>query len=103
VFETDLGEFIVQLRDEPPYHIVTPAMHLTRKDIAALFKEKLGGIDTDDPQQLVAAARHSLRRAFFNAENPGTYSLDKPGYPRQAANLRARSGCTRAFPARVRR
>ena len=36
VFETDLGEFIVQLRNEPPYHIVTPAMHLTRKDIAAL-------------------------------------------------------------------
>ncbi len=68
VFETDLGEFIVQLRNEPPYHIVTPAMHLTRSDIAALFKEKLGGIDTDDPQQLVAAARHALRRAFFAAE-----------------------------------
>ncbi len=68
VFETDLGEFIVQLRNEPPYHIVTPAMHLTRKDIAALFKERLGGIDTDDPQQLVAAARHALRRAFFTAE-----------------------------------
>jgi L-lactate dehydrogenase complex protein LldF len=68
VFETDLGEFIVQLRNEPPYHIVTPAMHLTRKDIAALFKEKLGGIDTDDPERLVAAARHALRRAFFTAE-----------------------------------
>jgi L-lactate dehydrogenase complex protein LldF len=68
VFETDLGEFIVQLRDEPPYHIVTPAMHLTRSDIAALFKEKLGNIDTDDPQQLVAAARVALRKAFFSAE-----------------------------------
>jgi L-lactate dehydrogenase complex protein LldF len=68
VFETDLGEFIVQLRNEPPYHIVTPAMHLTRGDIAALFKEKLGGIDTDDPQQLVAAARVALRKAFFSAE-----------------------------------
>ncbi len=44
--ETDLGEFIVQLRNEPPYHIVTPAMHLTRKDIAALFKEKLGDVDS---------------------------------------------------------
>ena len=32
VFETDLGEFIVQLRNEPPYHIVTPAMHLTRQE-----------------------------------------------------------------------
>jgi L-lactate dehydrogenase complex protein LldF len=68
VFETDLGEFIVQLRDEPPYHIVTPAMHLTRDDIAALFKEKLGDVDTNDPPELVAAARRALRRAFFSAE-----------------------------------
>lgn len=68
VFETDLGEFIVQLRNEPPYHIVTPAMHLNRTQIAALFKEKLGDVDTDDPQQLVAAARRALRRAFFSAE-----------------------------------
>jgi L-lactate dehydrogenase complex protein LldF len=68
VFETDLGEFIVQLRKEPPYHIVTPAMHLNRAQIAALFKEKLGGIDTDDPEKLVAAARVALRRAFFSAE-----------------------------------
>jgi L-lactate dehydrogenase complex protein LldF len=68
VYETDLGEYIVQLRNEPPYHIVTPAMHLTRADIAALFKEKLGGVDTDDPEQLVAAARKALRRAFFSAE-----------------------------------
>src|ERR1700736_6210835 len=66
--ETDLGEYIVQLRDEPPYHIVTPAMHLTRKDIAALFKEKLGDVDTDDPVELVAAARRALRRDFFSAE-----------------------------------
>jgi L-lactate dehydrogenase complex protein LldF len=68
VFETDLGEFIVQLRGEPPYHIVTPAMHLTRDDIAKLFKEKLGDVDTNDPPQLVAAARRALRRAFFSAE-----------------------------------
>jgi len=68
VWETDLGEFIVQLRNEPPYHIVTPAMHLTRSDIAQLFKEKLGGVNTDDPEKLVAAARAALRRAFFSAE-----------------------------------
>jgi L-lactate dehydrogenase complex protein LldF len=66
--ETDLGEYIVQLRNEPPYHIVTPAMHLTRKDIAELFKEKLGDLDTDDPAELVAAARRALRHAFFSAE-----------------------------------
>jgi L-lactate dehydrogenase complex protein LldF len=68
VFETDLGEFIVQLRGEPPYHIVTPAIHLTRDDIAKLFKEKLGDVDTNDPPQLVAAARRALRKAFFAAE-----------------------------------
>jgi L-lactate dehydrogenase complex protein LldF len=66
--DTDLGEFIVQLRKEPPYHIVTPAMHLTRKDIAILFKEKLGDVKSDDPQELVAAARRALRKAFFSAD-----------------------------------
>jgi len=68
VFETDLGEFIVQLRNEPPYHIVTPAMHLTRVQIAALFREKLGDVAGDDPPELVATARRALRRAFFSAE-----------------------------------
>ena len=68
VVETDLGEYIVQLRNEPPYHIVTPAMHLTRKDIADLFKEKLGSAGTDDPTELVAIARRALRRDFFSAE-----------------------------------
>ncbi|HXW54335.1 MAG TPA: LutB/LldF family L-lactate oxidation iron-sulfur protein [Candidatus Cybelea sp.] len=72
VFETDLGEFIVQLRDEPPFHIVTPAMHLTRADIAKLFAEKLSGAaeggTSDDPRELVAAARRALRREFFAAE-----------------------------------
>jgi L-lactate dehydrogenase complex protein LldF len=69
VWETDLGEFIVQLRHEPPYHIVTPAMHLTRRQIADLFRDKLGeNVDDADPVRLVAAARVALRRAFFSAE-----------------------------------
>jgi L-lactate dehydrogenase complex protein LldF len=68
VFETDLGEFIVQLRKEPPYHIVAPAMHLSRVEIAELFREKLGGIESDDPKGLVEAARRKLREAFFTAE-----------------------------------
>lgn len=68
VFETDLGEFIVQLRKEPPYHIVTPAMHLSRVQIAELFREKLEDVTSDDPQELVAAARRALREAFFTAE-----------------------------------
>jgi L-lactate dehydrogenase complex protein LldF len=68
VFETDLGEFIVQLRHEPPYHIVSPAMHLTRADIAALFNEQLEPLQSDDPELLVAAARRALRRAFFSSD-----------------------------------
>jgi len=68
VFETDLGEFIVQLRNEPPYHIVMPAMHLTHAQIAKLFHEKLSDVAGDDPVSLVAAARQALRRAFFSAE-----------------------------------
>jgi L-lactate dehydrogenase complex protein LldF len=68
VFETDLGEFIVQLRKEPPYHIVAPAMHLSRVEIAELFREKLQGVTSDDPKELVEAARRALREAFFSAE-----------------------------------
>jgi L-lactate dehydrogenase complex protein LldF len=69
VWETDLGEFIVQLRNEPPYHIVTPAMHLSRRQIADLFRDKLGeDVEDADPVRLVAAARVALRRAFFSAE-----------------------------------
>ncbi|HXZ79961.1 MAG TPA: LutB/LldF family L-lactate oxidation iron-sulfur protein [Terriglobales bacterium] len=68
VWETDLGEYIVQLRNEPPYHIVTPAMHLTRLQIAELFRAKLPDVTADDHQSLVAAARRALRKAFFSAE-----------------------------------
>lgn len=68
VVETDLGEFIVQLRNEPPYHIVTPAMHLNRKQVSDLFKEKLGSAETLDPPELVAIARRWLRKSFFSAE-----------------------------------
>ena len=68
VLETDLGEFIVQLRNEPPSHIVMPAMHLSRGQISKLFQEKLGAEATEDPAKLVAVARQTLRRAFFSAE-----------------------------------
>ncbi|HEV3041838.1 MAG TPA: LutB/LldF family L-lactate oxidation iron-sulfur protein [Candidatus Angelobacter sp.] len=69
VWETDLGEYIVQLRNEPPYHIVTPAMHLNRRQISELFKDKLGEeVQGDDPAELVALARRTLRKPFFSAE-----------------------------------
>ncbi|MFB3917421.1 MAG: LutB/LldF family L-lactate oxidation iron-sulfur protein [Terriglobales bacterium] len=69
VFETDLGEYIVQLRHEPPYHIVTPAMHLNREQIAKLFREKIPEEMTGETHtELVAAARRRMRRAFFSAD-----------------------------------
>ena len=67
-WETDLGEYIVQLRHEPPYHIVTPAMHLNRAQIGDLFRRELEPNLGDDPVELMAAARRKLRQAFFAAE-----------------------------------
>ena len=66
--ETDLGEYIVQLRGEPPYHIVTPAMHLSKSDIAQLFHEKLGIPLTDDAQTLVLTARKLMRQKYTQAD-----------------------------------
>ncbi|QNH61942.1 LutB/LldF family L-lactate oxidation iron-sulfur protein [Hymenobacter sediminicola] len=66
--ETDLGEFIVQLNGERPYHIVTPAMHLSKLDIADIFVKHLGTEYTDDAQKLVLTARHLLRNKYTTAE-----------------------------------
>ncbi len=68
VVETDLGEYIVQLRDEIPSHITMPAMHLTREDVGKLFAEKLGVEYTDDPPTLTKIARKVLRDEFLSAE-----------------------------------
>ena len=66
--ETDLGEYIVQLNGERPYHIVTPAMHLSKADINDIFVKHLGTESTDDAQQLVLTARHLLRSKYTAAE-----------------------------------
>lgn len=68
VFETDLGEFIIQLAKEKPSHILAPAIHKTREDIGRLFSDKLNIPFTDDPPRLTAAARASLRKKFFAAD-----------------------------------
>ncbi len=68
VLETDLGEYIVQLRKEPPYHIVTPAIHLTRKDVFETFREKLPNVTHDDPTYLVSVARRVMREFFFSTD-----------------------------------
>ncbi|MDZ7373806.1 MAG: LutB/LldF family L-lactate oxidation iron-sulfur protein [candidate division KSB1 bacterium] len=66
--ETDLGEYIQQLSGEPPFHIVTPAMHRTRQDVGRIFAEKLGVDYTEDPEALTQIARRTLRRDFLSAE-----------------------------------
>ncbi|MGO9527856.1 MAG: LutB/LldF family L-lactate oxidation iron-sulfur protein [Verrucomicrobiia bacterium] len=66
--ETDLGEYICQIRGEPPYHIVTPVMHLTKADIAQTFQEKLGSPPTDSAEELAMIARAKLRHEFMTAD-----------------------------------
>lgn len=66
--ETDLGEYIQQLDGEPPYHIVTPAMHKSKEDIAQLFHEKLQVESGLTPEQLTLVARNKLRQKFQEAE-----------------------------------
>jgi len=68
VTDTDLGERIVQLRREPPSHIVMPAIHLKKEDIGELFHRELGtDAGASDPKYLTESARRHLRRRFFEA------------------------------------
>lgn len=66
--ETDLGEYIVQLAGQKPYHIVTPAMHMSKKDIADLFEDKLKIAPTDSAEELVAVARNLMREKYTEAD-----------------------------------
>jgi L-lactate dehydrogenase complex protein LldF len=66
--ETDLGEYIQQLDEEPPYHIVTPAMHKSKEDVAKLFAEKLGTPANLSPTELTLVAREKLREKYRQAE-----------------------------------
>lgn len=68
VLETDLGEYIVQLAGEKPYHIVTPAMHKSKEDVAQLFHEKLGTPPDLDPTALANIAREKLRQQYKAAD-----------------------------------
>ncbi|AGY53971.1 putative L-lactate dehydrogenase, Iron-sulfur cluster-binding subunit YkgF [Bacteroidales bacterium CF] len=69
IVDTDLGERIIQFRNEPPSHIVLPAIHLKKEDIGELFHEKLGTErGSTDPQYLTRAARAHLREKFVNAQ-----------------------------------
>ncbi len=66
--ESDLGEYIVQLLGQKPYHIVTPAMHLSKENIAQLFHEKFGTPVDATPQQLTLKARELLRDKYLSAD-----------------------------------
>jgi L-lactate dehydrogenase complex protein LldF len=66
--ETDLGEYIQQLDGESPYHIVTPAMHKSKEDVAKLFAEKLGTDPKLTPEELTLVAREKLREKYVEAE-----------------------------------
>jgi L-lactate dehydrogenase complex protein LldF len=68
-FETDMGEYIVQLAGEKPSHIIMPAIHKTKQEIAALFAEKIPGIAyTEDVDALIRIGRQVLRRKFAEAD-----------------------------------
>ncbi|MEO0001090.1 MAG: hypothetical protein RL766_1136 [Bacteroidota bacterium] len=66
--ETDLGEYIQQLDNEPPYHIVTPAMHKSKEDVARVFHEHLQTPLDLSPEQLTLVAREKLRKKYREAE-----------------------------------
>ncbi|HEY3060194.1 MAG TPA: LUD domain-containing protein [Chloroflexota bacterium] len=69
VVETDLGEWIIQLAHEMPSHMVMPAIHKSRQQVAALFESETGqNVPHDDVQAQVSFARHELRRAFLAAD-----------------------------------
>nr|WP_295869726.1 lactate utilization protein B [uncultured Chitinophaga sp.] len=69
VIDTDLGERIVQLAEEPPSHIVLPCIHKKKEEIGELFHEHLGTpAGNADPQFLTAAARQHLRKEFLQSK-----------------------------------
>jgi len=70
VVETDLGEFIAQLAQEKPSHIIAPVIHKTRQDVAELFRTKLNATQADlaDVPNMTALARRTLRQQFLQAD-----------------------------------
>ncbi|HYZ86264.1 MAG TPA: LutB/LldF family L-lactate oxidation iron-sulfur protein [Bryobacteraceae bacterium] len=66
--ETDLGEYIIQLAGQKPYHIVAPAMHMTRYDVARVFSDKLGIEREEVPEKQTMIARAVLREKFLRAD-----------------------------------
>ncbi len=68
VIESDLGEFIQQLRKEPPYHFVFPSMHLSRQEVNQTFQKELGSPSVETPEELTMIARGVMREKYCRAE-----------------------------------
>jgi L-lactate dehydrogenase complex protein LldF len=68
VIETDLGEYIVQLANDRPSHIIAPIIHLTRQDVGRVMEQRLGVPYSDDAKTLAATARQRLRQEFLRAD-----------------------------------
>ena len=68
VYETDLGEYIIQLAEETPSHLVAPALHKTKEQVSELFHQKLGVPLTDDIEEMARVARDTLREKFLSAD-----------------------------------
>ena len=70
--ETDLGEYIIQLRNEPPSHIIAPAVHLTKAQVEADFRKKHSELPPErnlvEPEALVEEARTMLRQKYLDAD-----------------------------------
>jgi L-lactate dehydrogenase complex protein LldF len=82
VVESDLGEYILQLREEAPYHIVFPAMHLSREQVSDVFEEKLGSPKSDSPEELTMIARGAMRDKYLRADvgiTGGNFAVAEPG------------------------
>ncbi len=66
--ETDLGEYIVQLLNEKPYHILTPVMHKSKSDISLLFNEKFNLDKSSTAEDITSFVREKLRKDFYSAD-----------------------------------
>ena len=66
--ETDLGEYIIQLADETPFHLIAPAMHKTRQDVSILFGQKINRPNLVEIEDMARVARETLREKLFNAD-----------------------------------
>ncbi len=99
VWESDLGELIVQLAGEKPYHIVTPAMHKSKAEISKLFHEKLGSVESDSAEELTMIARAHLRQAYVTADigvSGANFLIADPGLvhiTENEGNIRLTTAC----------